>query len=678
MKEVIEENQSFAAVELKIYDGDRLLVRGLFDQNKIVIGRILSADFRVSHPKISRIHALIEKIDDSYLRLTDLASTHGTFVGGQRIVERVLKDGDQVNLAGLLLKVHYIRGNDKTDETPLNEQKLTTTEIPFPATVKIPNPELSLAGLQAAGFDIPKRRDPRKNIQAPVEPEIIQDEEKNEDHLKKKELTAISSLKYTARSRGVLDPAGTADELEVTVYWEETTLHVDHYSSGNRDIYLGGNKKCRYIIPGNILPEEFLFVKNHAKNVELFLHANMKGSVRVNGKMQNIADILMLGQNSVSLSGHDLAKISIGNVNFFIMFVPKPPKLPLAPFFDQGGLYWTLQLSLAILAALLLSLGMALTNPIDGQVKEIPERIKKVIVKNFKLKQKKIKKIQAQKAGTNAKSKKKVTKTGGNAGEGAKEKGAEGKRGKKTAKKKSGIQNRPKVAKNKKVVDAPKKAKSKPSKSKKVTKKVPKKIDVLETLKRSGLGLKIAKATGSGGAAGNDPLDKALSGVGGGRNSSVGAGGSGLKSSGSGGGGKAVGVGGLGSKGFGGGASGSGIGSIPGKGEAIVGVESSGVSILGGLTRDQIKRVIDARQGEIKYCYQRALSKNPSLSGKISFKWTIARGGSVKGPRVMSNTTRDKQLAGCIRSRLSRWRFPNPPGGSQAVVTWPWVFTPKS
>ncbi len=81
-------------IEIKIYEGDKIVVEKTFQQDKIIIGRILSADLRVPNIKVSRIHALLEQLDDGHCRLTDLASTHGTFVNGERIVERILKAGD--------------------------------------------------------------------------------------------------------------------------------------------------------------------------------------------------------------------------------------------------------------------------------------------------------------------------------------------------------------------------------------------------------------------------------------------------------------------------------------------------------------------------------------------------------------------------------------------------------
>ena len=60
-----------------------------------IIGRDPGCDFTVSFDGMSRRHARLE-LRKGRLLVTDLGSTNGTFVNGQRVVERVLGIGDQV------------------------------------------------------------------------------------------------------------------------------------------------------------------------------------------------------------------------------------------------------------------------------------------------------------------------------------------------------------------------------------------------------------------------------------------------------------------------------------------------------------------------------------------------------------------------------------------------------
>lgn len=624
-------------IEIKVYDGDKVIAQTTLDQNKIVIGRILSADFRIPDRRVSRIHALIERFDDGQMRLTDLASSHGTFVNGKRVVESIISPQDELKFGTLDAKLKLIN-----------------------APVSVDGAQDNVATMEVEKGAVKQAKEASKVEAMPVAMDPM-----GQAHVKSpSEATVIRSLKQTARTRGVMEPGGLSEEVEVTVYWEDTILAVDHFKKSKQVVTIGEDHTNDYVIPAQTLPAKYEFLKIGNKSVTILMNPVIEGSARIDGKMQNFKDFHKAGLSTITLTGHDIAKVRIGSVHFFIMLVPEPPTIPMAPIFDQGKLFWSLLFSLALVGVLIVTIGMLVGETIEGDVKEIPDRYRRIIVKNIE------KKIEStQKAGTDSKTTKTVTKTGGNAGEGAKDKGTEGKRGKKKEPKKTGITNRPKVAKVKKTVDAPKKAKNK------APVKAPK-LSLLESLKKSGIGKKITKVANSGGAAGKDPLDKALQGVGGGKNNAGGAGGSGLKNVGTGGGGTAENIGGTGAKGFAGGGKGTGKGSIPGKGKFIVGVESSGVTVLGGLSREEVRRVVMAHKSEIDFCYRQALSKNPTLFGTIKSKWTIKAPGKVSTIVAASNSTGSISLANCINAKIKTWKFPSPRGNASADVDWPWTFKP--
>lgn len=633
------------ALELKVFDGTKEIASGIFDQSKIIFGRILSADFKINDPRVSRIHALLERLEDGSLRLTDLASSHGTFVNGERIVERIIGVSDTLQLATLNVKLAVVvkpAPKEVTISTPYPTK--IPVEVSAPRTIR--EPSAVKVQVQAGGQAVAVSKDP----------------------------TAIRSLKETARSRGVLDAGGMNEELEVTAYWEDHVLNVDHFRKGEERVYIGTSAKCNYILGTSDVPDRYEFIHVRGPSAEIKLHPAMKGSVRSQGKMQTVQDLIKAGRSTLTLGGQDIAKIEVGRVNFFMMFVPEPPPIPRAPFFDQGKLYWAMQASAASFAILLLVLAQIFRQPIEGQVREIPENLRKIVIEQFKKKppppppvvEKKVAGPENKPGQANpvAVTKSTQAKAGGNEGEGMRERGAEGKRGKPDAKNETGIQNRPKTSDSRKVKDAPIRAKNE---------------GILSSLKNTGLGTRLAKVSGvEGGATGNDPLDKAFAGVGGGGiQDGRGAGGSGLQGTGPGGGGTAVGVGGLGSKGFGGGASGTGVGSIPGKGDFAVGTEAVGVTVVGSLSREEIKRVIDSHASEIRFCYSRELQRDPRLYGKVKLKWKIVSGGDVSGLTVQENSTGSVALANCIKDKVGNWKFPSPTAGSEASVDWPWIFKPS-
>jgi hypothetical protein len=63
---------------------------------------------------------------------------------------------------------------------------------------------------------------------------------------------------------------------------------------------------------------------------------------------------------------------------------------------------------------------------------------------------------------------------------------------------------------------------------------------------------------------------------------------------------------------------------------------------------------------EIKYCYQRELTKNPALGGKIVIKFTIAKDGTVSSAHQKSTTMNNAAVENCIVGRFMRMQFPRP------------------
>lgn len=78
----------------------------------MIIGRGEDADITISDTSISRRHAKIEKIEEDYL-ISDLGSTNGIFVNGDKVSEWQLKDGDKVKMGRVVLRFGYQDSLDK-------------------------------------------------------------------------------------------------------------------------------------------------------------------------------------------------------------------------------------------------------------------------------------------------------------------------------------------------------------------------------------------------------------------------------------------------------------------------------------------------------------------------------------------------------------------------------------
>ena len=151
------------------------------------------------------------------------------------------------------------------------------------------------------------------------------------------------------------------------------------------------------------------------------------------------------------------------------------------------------------------------------------------------------------------------------------------------------------------------------------------------------------------------------------------------------------GLGGLGTRGIGHGGGGSGYGSGAGHGSAGVGYGRGGgfygkaggvvpsiqgsAMILGALDKSMIDRVVKQNLPSIRYEYEKGLKTDPSIGGKVVIQFTIAPDGNVASATVKSTTLGDPQVEEGIARRFRRMKFPQPRGGGQVVVSYPFVFS---
>lgn len=101
------------------------------------------------------------------------------------------------------------------------------------------------------------------------------------------------------------------------------------------------------------------------------------------------------------------------------------------------------------------------------------------------------------------------------------------------------------------------------------------------------------------------------------------------------------------------------------------------VQILGALDRSLIDEVIKRHMNQIRYCYQRELTKNPSLGGKLNVKFVVAKDGTVSSAGKKTSTLNNAGVEQCVTGRFMRMQFPEPKGGGIVIVSYPFVFAPN-
>ena len=120
-------------------------------------------------------------------------------------------------------------------------------------------------------------------------------------------------------------------------------------------------------------------------------------------------------------------------------------------------------------------------------------------------------------------------------------------------------------------------------------------------------------------------------------------------------------------RGFGGRASSSGFG-------AIIAPDFDDSEIVGGLTREQVNSVVRKNEGQLRFCYEKALQSQPNLRGRMTSKWAIGPAGKVQFIKVTSSSLTSKEVENCVSNAIRSWQFPKPVGGVTVEVNYPFDF----
>jgi len=130
------------------------------------------------------------------------------------------------------------------------------------------------------------------------------------------------------------------------------------------------------------------------------------------------------------------------------------------------------------------------------------------------------------------------------------------------------------------------------------------------------------------------------------------------------------GEGGYGNGGRGGG---SGTGNGTGGGGARIGINAGTPTAHGGLSPEQIRRVVMAHQGALRACYDMELGRNPNLRGGVTMTWNIDPGGSVASAGIAGSTIHNARVEGCVLRQVKSWHFPSSESATN-VAEYPFKF----
>jgi hypothetical protein len=118
-------------------------------------------------------------------------------------------------------------------------------------------------------------------------------------------------------------------------------------------------------------------------------------------------------------------------------------------------------------------------------------------------------------------------------------------------------------------------------------------------------------------------------------------------------------------------------GSLGEKTEGRMLIDPNEVMFIGvPMDRALIDRVIKQNMNRLRYCYQRELTKDPTLGGKVVVKFSIDKTGAVSSAAIKSSSLNNTAVESCMTKSFMSFKFPEPKGGGVVIVSYPFLFSP--
>lgn len=689
------------------------------DRDQIVIGHDAEVDIDLDSSEISSIHCLVEKRGPQFF-ICDLGSTQGTYKNGQPVLDEVIGSGEEFSIGPF--RIVFFVGAPKPVHTPNASSEIIIepvapaaaiaavptqpeTQAPTPTPVVAPvapaqpvvekaptsaldNPALdpsAKVGVAKPSPLVPVSKS-GKSERPQIKSETISSS-RGQQFIKRRTVKGAKTFAPDSEVKDLRDyiRPGKGKLVEVIVTWQERIITTYHFApTGMKKLGKNGDIQ----VPDGAAPKDWTFL-DLTSNVQVRTTSEMKVESSRDGVIKQITDPAYRLQQSETLF------VSLVNgMQLIVRFAPVAPVVPFESPLILSSSEFTGILAALIIAALA-SLIVSVTAPKVAQQEEEVQRVAQVIFERPPVviptppapptpPPEPPKLPEPPKPKPPPPEPKKVVQ----------------------AEKQSEVKNKGDVKKPEQKAQAAQtaaKASEVKPKDSKLTAKMftsTKQGGAIKTGDKSAANAKskepdpsnsgLLAAFGSGGS--RSKLDKAYSGTG----ELLGAGekatgssgfnenragddvGSKFKDTGAGGKGTAtVGIAGVGTKGRGTGM--SEYGSASGFGaKDQVDIKAGGAEedFSGSIDKEAVRRVIRSAITSFKACYEREYKRDSKLEGKVAITWEIHEKGVAMNARVNKalSTINNSSVEECVRSRLLTLRFPEPPNGSVAEVTFPFMF----
>lgn len=619
----------------EIFKGTEFLRREESSSESVTIGKGPAAMLRVSDAALQDLHVVLNVNDDGSVQLHDLAADGSTVVNGKKVDSNVVLAADDVITIGpvrIVVRIADTAAYADEEATRVDVSPVTGAGPEAPAAedddnVGVEDVMAYVMRASASAGDAGADRSRGKMLEVS---QVFGDSIMGVRHFSKSAKVRVGAAIETSVKMFGVKVAEIPEALAPVVPIVTLSLGTTEE-----------NWKNPFYVPAEFLPNDnYVLFENVGGAWVCNITDKWAGFVDQGETRKTFQELIASGQARKGASGYQIEVsedarlvVDLGST-IFVAHQAYPGKKAVVAFGESIDYPFLAMVFFGLFVTGMFFGAMTLVPPPEVTEQEIDPRLVEMLLEKEKPEEK-------------------LPDKNPDAGEGAKAKKEEGKVGKKDAK-----------------MD---KAKGEKVEKMKMDREVAENAGLLGALRDDSSLDSSLSNTGLSGA-----MNNGIGGLIGAKGTQMGSGGLGGRGGGLGGGGSADGLGGMGTRGRGSGASGygSGGGNFGDRGEgAIAGVGGDPI-VLGALDKSLIDAVIKRNMAAIRYCYQRELTKNPSLGGKITVKFVIAADGTVSQATTKATTMNNPAVESCINGRFARFQFPQPKGGGVVIVSYPFIFSP--
>jgi hypothetical protein len=118
------------------------------------------------------------------------------------------------------------------------------------------------------------------------------------------------------------------------------------------------------------------------------------------------------------------------------------------------------------------------------------------------------------------------------------------------------------------------------------------------------------------------------------------------------------------------------VASGEGKGISTIAVSNSEMVLEGGVSKYAINATIAKYLNQVRRCYEAELKNKPDLQGLVEMSFEINASGKLNFAKVNQTTLNSAPVESCISSKMMDWQFPQPKGGVNVPVKYPFMLRP--